>query len=305
MALLRIGTRGSPLALIQAEEVQRRLAALPGAPATAIEVIRTTGDAVQDRTLAEIGGKGLFTKEIDEALLDGRIDLAVHSMKDMPTWLPDGIVIAAHLPREDPRDALIARHAGSLAELTEGAVVGTASLRRAAQVLMLRPDVRIVPLRGNVGTRLAKIERGEADATLLAVAGLKRLGMIERASAILEPDDMLPAIAQGAIGVAARAGDGRVGDLLARLDDSATAIAVKAERGFLAALDGSCKTPIAALARVEGTEVELAGLIVTPDGRSWHRASRRGPAAHAAVLGAEAGRTLRAAAGPDFFAALG
>jgi hydroxymethylbilane synthase len=305
MVTLKIGTRGSPLALIQAEEVRRRIKAIAGALETEIQVIKTTGDRVQDRTLAAIGGKGLFTKEIDEALLEGRIDLAVHSMKDVPTWLEAGLSIGAHLPREDARDALIARGARSLDDLPTGAVVGTASLRRAAQLLMRRPDVRVVPLRGNVGTRLAKIERGEADATLLAVAGLKRLDMLNHASAILETDVMLPAVAQGAIGVAMRAGDARALDLLARLDDAATRIAVTAERAFLAALDGSCKTPIAALARLHGAEVELDGLVVTPDGRAWHRANRRGPLGEARALGVAAGHALKAAAGPDFIAALG
>ncbi|MBM3585004.1 MAG: hydroxymethylbilane synthase [Alphaproteobacteria bacterium] len=304
MTTLRIGTRGSPLALIQAEEVRARLAALPGAPPTAIEIIKTTGDQIQDRTLAALGGKGLFTKEIDEALLDGRIDLAVHSMKDVPTVLPEGTVIAAHLPREDPRDALIGQGLAGLDDLKPGAVVGTASLRRAAQVLMARPDARIVPLRGNVGTRLAKIARGEAQATLLAVAGLKRLGALDKAAAVLDPEAMLPAVAQGAIGIATRV-DGAVRDLVTRLDDRVTATTVGAERALLAALDGSCKTPIAALARLDGASLEIHGLIVTPDGRAWHRASRRGPAADAVALGDETGRALRAAAGPAFFAALG
>jgi hydroxymethylbilane synthase len=295
---LRIGTRGSPLALIQAEEVRARLGTLP----SDIKAIRTTGDTVQDRTLAAIGGKGLFTKEIDAALVAGAIDAAVHSMKDLPTALPEGIVIAAVLPREDPRDALIAGDERGLADLPRGARLGTASLRRAAQALKARPDLRVLPLRGNVETRLAKIARGEADATLLAVAGLKRLGLLERASAILEPEAMLPAVAQGAIGVAARADDAATLALLALLDDAASRVAVTAERSFLAVLDGSCRTPIAALARIEGGSVRLAGLIVTPDGRAWHEGERSGPIADAAALGADLGRALRAEAGPGFFA---
>ncbi len=223
-------------------------------------------------------------------------------MKDVPTWLPDGIAIGAVLPRADPRDALIAR-VSRLADLPPGALVGTASLRRAAQVLMHRPDLRVAPLRGNVGTRLAKIQRGEADATLLAVAGLARLGILDQASAILEPDEMLPAVAQGAIGVAVRA-EGAARDIVGAIDDRPSAIAVAAERGFLAALDGSCKTPIAALATLDGEVIELVGLIVTPDGRVHHRVARRGPASSAAALGDEAGRHLRAVAGDAFFAAL-
>jgi hydroxymethylbilane synthase len=276
--LLRIGTRGSPLALIQAEEVRARLGTLRAE----IEAIRTSGDAVQDRTLAAIGGKGLFTKEIDAALLAGAIDAAVHSMKDLPTVLPEGIVIAAVLPREDPRDALIAGGARSIAELPRGARLGTASLRRAAQALKARPDLRVLPL--------------------LAAAGLKRLGLLERASAVLEPEAMLPAVAQGAIGVAARADDAATLALLASLDDAASRVAVTAERSVLAVLDGSCRTPIAALARIEGERVRLAGLIVTPDGRAWHEGERSGPIADAAALGADLGRALRAEAGPGFFA---
>ncbi|MSP84096.1 MAG: hydroxymethylbilane synthase [Alphaproteobacteria bacterium] len=303
--VLRIGTRGSKLALIQAEEVRSRLvAAGHPADAVAVVVISTTGDEIQDRTLAEIGGKGLFTKEIDEALLDGRIDLAVHSMKDLPTVLPAGTVIAAVLPREDPRDALIAGSARDLSALPRGAVVGTASLRRASQILMHRPDVMVRPLRGNVDTRLAKIARGEADATLLAVAGLKRLGLMDRASAILEPDVMLPAVAQGAIGVAARDRDEPAIALLRALDDGDSRVTVTAERSFLAVLDGSCRTPIAALARLEGSRLTLRGLIVTPDGRTAHAGERNGERGAAAAIGRELGAALRAAAGADFFAAL-
>ncbi len=302
---LRIGTRGSPLALIQAATVRDGLAAAHPelADAIAIEIIRTTGDKVRDRALSEIGGKGLFTKEIEEALLSGAIDLAVHSMKDMPTWQPDGLAIVCQLEREDPRDALIARDAGSIGGLRQGAVVGSASLRRRAQLLMVRPDLEMVLFRGNVDTRLKKLAAGEVDATLLAMAGLRRLGVVDRANAIpLEPDEMLPAVGQGVICIECRTGDDATRALLAPLDHAATAVAVAAERAFLAALDGSCRTPIAALAEIDGDDIlHLRGLVAKPDGSAAHTASRRGPAADAAALGADAGRELRAAAGPGFF----
>lgn len=303
---LRIGTRGSPLALAQAHEVRDRLiAAHPELDAQAIEIvtIRTTGDTVQNRTLADIGGKGLFTKEIEEALKDGGIDLAVHSMKDMPTVLPDGLVIDCLLPREDPRDALFAREGLSLATLPPGAVVGTASLRRAAQVKACRPDLTVVPLRGNVGTRLRKLAEGDVHATLLALAGLRRLGREEEATAILSVDEMLPAVAQGAIGVERRAADEAVARLLAPLNDAATATRVTAERACLAELDGSCRTPIAALAELEagGTLLRLRSLIALPDGSVVHRDDRSGPAAEAEAIGRAAGAALKAAGGPGFF----
>lgn len=307
---LRLGTRGSPLALVQAREVRARLAAahpvLAADGAIEIAVIRTTGDRVRDRPLAEIGGKGLFTKEIDEALLDRRIDLAVHSMKDVPTWLPDGLGIVSVLPREDARDAFFARDAATLAALPAGAVVGTASLRRQAQVLLARPDVRVAPLRGNVATRLAKLERGEVDATLLAVAGLKRLGEGARITAALSPEEMLPAVAQGAIGIAARLDDGATGAYLAPLDDRPSALRVLAERACLRELDGSCRTPIAVYAELteDGTSMWLRALISMPDGTDAHRTEQRGPAVNGEAMGRVAGQELRAAAGPAFFAAL-
>jgi hydroxymethylbilane synthase len=305
---LRIGTRGSPLALIQAEELRRRLAAahprLADPAAIEIEIIRTTGDRVQDRPLAALGGKGLFTKEIEEALLAGAVDFAVHSMKDVPTWLPDGLTIACLLPREDPRDALFAKAGDSIAALPRGAVVGTASLRRQAQLLALRPDLRVVPLRGNVQTRLRKLESGEVDATLLALAGLKRLGIAGRATAILSADEMLPAVAQGAIGIEVRADDRAVLELLAPLHDPATATEVAAERACLAELDGSCRTPIAALAEPRpGGQLRLRALIALPDGRAVRRDERSGPAGEAAELGRAAGVALRAGADPAFFSA--
>ena len=304
---LRIGTRGSPLALAQAEMVKAGLlAAHPALAASGVEIlaIKTTGDAVQDRTLSEIGGKGLFTKEIEEALLDGRIDLAVHSMKDMPTVLPPGLVIGALLEREDPRDVLISPVADSIAGLPKGAVVGTASLRRQAQLLHLRPDLKVQPLRGNVGTRLDKIARGEAAATLLALAGLKRLGKAEAATAILSTEEMLPAVAQGAIGIEVRENDARVQPLVAALDHEPTAIAVIAERACLAVLDGSCRTPIAAYAEILGTALRLRALIALPDGSAAHRAADDGIATRsgAAALGRAVGERLKALAGPGFLA---
>jgi len=288
--VLRIGTRGSPLALIQAEETRRRLAdahpalAVPGA--VEIVVIRTTGDKVQDRPLSEIGGKGLFTKEIEDGLLDRSLDLAVHSMKDMPTWLPDGLLIGALLPREDPRDALFARDgAGSLAALKPGAVVGTSSLRRQAQVLTLRPDA------------------GTVDATLLALAGLKRLGRTDRVSAVLEPEEMLPAAAQGAIGIECRADDAPVRRLLDALHCRDTGDRVAAERSLLTTLEGNCRTPIAALADLapDGT-LTLTSRVALPDGSEMHEDRRSGPRTEAVQLGAEAGEALRRRIGPRFLA---
>ncbi|MGA8293031.1 MAG: hydroxymethylbilane synthase [Rhodoplanes sp.] len=302
--LLRIGTRGSPLALAQAEEVRARLTAAHGLDPTAIEicVIRTSGDAIQDRPLAEVGGKGLFTKEIEQALFDNTIDLAVHSAKDMETALPAGLVAAAFLPREDVRDAFISRKARTLAELPEGAVVGTASLRRQAIVRRLRPDLRVVSLRGNVETRLRKLATGEVDATLLALAGLKRLGLAAAASSIFSVDEFLPAVGQGAIAIETRAADERTRDLIAPINDGDTMAALTAERAFLAALDGSCKTPIAGHARIaEDGVLTFRGLIVTPDGRAAHETSRSGAVGEAAALGADAGAELKQRAGPNFF----
>lgn len=265
-----------------------------------IHVIKTTGDKVQDRPLSEIGGKGLFTKEIEDALLDGFIDLAVHSMKDVPTWLPDGLEISCLLEREDARDVLISTAGTSIATLPPDAVVGTASLRRAAQVKALRPDVTIVPLRGNVETRIAKVQRGDAVATLLALAGLKRLGKEAAASAILSIDEMLPAVAQGAIGIQARQGDDRINNYLAAIHHSVTGQRVTCERACLAVLDGSCRTPIAAYAELEGNDLHLRALIALPDGSQIHRYGGRAPAGDAADLGAEIGRKLTELAGPDF-----
>jgi hydroxymethylbilane synthase len=302
-SVLRIGSRGSPLALVQAREVQSRLAAACGIDPEQIEikVIRTTGDVVVDRPLNDIGGKGLFTKEIEEALLNRTIDLAVHSSKDMTTVLPPGLALSAFLPREDPRDAFISRKAKTLRDLPAGAVVGTASLRRQAMVKRVRPDLAIVPLRGNVETRLRKIEAGEADATLLAVAGLKRLGLLDKATALLDVDEFLPAVGQGAIGIETRADDVATREFVARINDADTATAVTAERAFLAVLDGSCRTPIGGHARVDNNVIRFRGLIVKPDGSAAFDVSRDGPAALAVELGADAGRELKARGGADFF----
>jgi hydroxymethylbilane synthase len=302
-SVLRIGSRGSPLALIQARAVQSRLAAAAGLDSGRIEIvaIRTTGDVVQDRPLAEAGGKGLFTKEIEEALIAGKIDLAVHSSKDLPTFLPAGLVLAGFLPREDPRDAFISRKAKTLRELAAGAVVGTASPRREALVKRFRPDLKVVTLRGNVETRLAKLDAGEVDATILAVAGLKRLGLLAEATAILGPDEFLPAVGQGAIGIETRADDANTRALVAKVDDPDTAIALAAERAFLAVLDGSCRTPIGGHAEINGENIRFRGVIVKPDGSEAFEVSREGRREAAAELGADAGRELRQRASADFF----
>jgi hydroxymethylbilane synthase len=301
-SVLRIGSRGSPLALVQAREVQSRLAAACGLPAAriAIKTIRTSGDLIPG-PLAEAGGKGLFTKEIEEVLLAGAIDLAVHSSKDMPAVLPAGLMLSAFLPREDARDAFVSRKAEKLQDLPNGAVVGTASPRRQALVKRLRPDLVIVPLRGNVETRLRKIEAGDADATVLALAGLKRLGLAAAARAIFDIEEFLPAVGQGAIGIETRADDSRTRALLAAIDDPDTATALAAERAFLAVLDGTCRTPIAGHARVSGDTLRFRGLIAKIDGSEALEVLREGRRADAATLGADAGRELKGRAGPGFF----
>ncbi len=294
---LRIGTRGSPLALAQAHMVRAALlAAEPALGGDAVEIVAvsTRGDRIQDRTLAEIGGKGLFTEEIEAGLLDGSLHMAVHSMKDMPTRLPDGLLIGAVLERADPRDALIARGPRSIAELPWSAVVGTASLRRQAQLRAARPDLVVVPLRGNVQTRLRKLDAGEVQATLLAMAGLIRLGLEAEVSAALSTDEMLPAVAQGAIGIECREDDAEVRGLLDRINHAATMTAITAERAFLAVLDGSCRTPIAALAELDGEALRLRGLVASTDGRAVDRIEAEGSAADAAALGSATGERLRA-----------
>lgn len=306
---VRIGTRGSPLALAQAHETRARLIAahpaLAAADAIEIVVIKTTGDRIQDRTLAEAGGKGLFTKEIEEALAAGSIDLAVHSMKDVPTVLPDGLGITCILPRQDPRDAFFSRSGASLDRLPAGSVVGTASLRRQAQVLARRPDLTVVPLRGNVQTRLRKLDAGEVDATLLALAGLRRLDMTDRVVDVIAPDVMLPAVAQGAIGIESRVDDALTNALLAPLNCPDSAARVAAERGVLAALDGSCRTPIAALAELaDGGWMDLRAMVLSPDGRRVFHTTRRCPATAAAQAGWDAGLELKAHLPADFFQAV-
>jgi hydroxymethylbilane synthase len=301
--VLRIGTRGSPLALAQARAVRDRLTAVHGWASDAVETrpIRTSGDLIQDRPLADAGGKGLFTKEIEQALIDGAIDLAVHSAKDMSTVLPDGLMLAACLEREDVRDAFISKKAASLSTLPAGSVLGTSALRRQAQVRRLRPDLTVINFRGNVETRLRKLDEGVADATLLALAGLKRLGLAHAATAILETEDFLPAVGQGAIAIETRAADARVLDLVAAVDHADTSTALTAERAFLAVLDGSCRTPIAGHATVAAQALQFRGLILRPDGSEAHETACGGARADAAAIGAEAGRELKRLAPADFF----
>ena len=286
--------------------VRQALAAAHGLEAGQIDitVIRTSGDRIQDRPLAEVGGKGLFTKEIEEALIAGTIDFAVHSSKDMPTVLPDGLVLSAFLEREDPRDAFISHKAKSVADLPHGATVGTASLRRQALMKRLRPDLVIVPLRGNVETRLRKLDEGVADATVLALAGLKRLGLADAATAVLDVDEFLPAVGQGAIGIETRANDARTRQMLAAINHADTAQALAAERAFLAVLDGSCRTPIAGHATVASGIIRFRGMIVKPDGSEAFETTRGGSVRDAERLGADAGAELKARAGPDFFTAI-
>ena len=301
--ILRLGTRGSPLALTQARLVRQALAAAHGfdVEQIALEVIRTSGDRIQDRPLADAGGKGLFTKEIEEALSAGAIDLAVPSSKDMPTALPPGLVLSAFLEREDPRDAFISRKAKSIAELPRGATIGTASLRRQAMMKRMRPDLVVVPLRGNVETRLRRLDEGVADATLLALAGLKRLGLADAATAILGVDEFLPAVGQGAIGIETRADDARTRDLLAAINHADTFSALAAERAFLAVLDGSCRTPIGGHATISRGKIRFRGMIVKPDGSEAFETAREGGVQDAEKLGADAGGELKRRAGPGFF----
>lgn len=299
---IRVGTRGSALALAQAREVCERLTAANGSELTFETcIIKTSGDKVQDRPLNMVGGKGLFTKELEEALLDGSIDIAVHSMKDMPAVLPNGLDIGCILPREDVRDAFISSHANSLEDLPQGAIVGTASIRREAFVRHVRPDLEIVLFRGNVETRLRKLAEGEAQATLLAAAGLRRLGMEDRITRLIPVEELLPAPAQGAIGLEVRASDHRIQDLINPIHDRTTGIEIEAERRFLAELDGSCRTPIAALARLKGDILFFDGMILTPDGSRIYKAKREGSAKDAALLGADAAREILAEGGKDAF----
>jgi hydroxymethylbilane synthase len=299
-----VGTRGSPLALAQAQEFAGRMAQAHGwdRAELPLDIIRTTGDTIQDRPLSEAGGKGLFTKEIDAAQLDHRIDYAIHSAKDLPTALPPGLEIAGYLPREDARDALIARDVARILDLPRGAIVGSASLRRQAMLRRLRPDLEIVLLRGNVGTRLDKVARGEIAATLLALAGLRRLGLADKISGVLPVEEFLPAVGQGAIAVAIRSGDEAAAEALAPILCRDTGIALAAERAFLTELDGSCRTPIAGYATVTDGRVHLRGLLLSPDGRAVAEGESSGGAGDAAAIGAELGRHLRVRAPHGIYA---
>ncbi|MCU0830035.1 MAG: hydroxymethylbilane synthase [Rhizobiaceae bacterium] len=300
---LTIGTRGSPLAMAQAHEVRARLSAAHGVPEDeiAIDVISVAGDRIQDRPLAEIGGKGLFTEEIEERLADGRIDIAVHSSKDMPTKLPDGLMLAAFLPREDVRDAFVSARHGRFDALPEGAIVGTSSLRRSALIRRIRPDLEIVGFRGNVGTRLQKLKDGVAEATFLACAGLNRLGRAEVISEALDVDRFPPAPGQGAICIEARRDDARTRTLLEPLNHQPTELALECERAFLGALDGSCRTPIAGYALVSTDALLFQGMILTPDGREHHRIAAEARPGQALAVGRAAGEQIRARAGTAFF----
>ena len=304
---IKIGTRGSPLALAQAHETRDLLRQahphLAAPDAIEIVVLTTTGDRVQDRPLSEVGGKGVFTKELDEALFDGRIDIAVHSMKDVPTWLPDGMVLPCMLPREDVRDVMVSPRFSSFGDMPDGSVVGTTSLRRQAQVLARYPGLRVVIFRGNVQTRLRKLNEGDADATLLALAGLNRLDRTDVVAAVLEPEDLLPAVGQGAIGITCRADDMDNIAAVAVLDHADTSICVNAERAMLDVLDGSCRTPIAGLATLsdDGLSMRLRGLVAEADGSRIWTAERTGSIADAEMMGRDAGAELRAAVGEEFF----
>ncbi|WP_375279939.1 hydroxymethylbilane synthase [Pseudooctadecabacter sp.] len=309
-APLKIGTRGSPLALAQAHETRTRLMEAFDLPQEAFEicVIKTTGD---DRTLIDadialktIGNKGLFTKEIEEAMIDRRIDIAVHSTKDMPVEQPDGLVLDVFLPREDVRDAFVSLKYSGIADLPEGAVVGTSSLRRRAQLQVKRPDLKLVEFRGNVQTRLQKLGDGVADATFLAMAGLNRMDMTDVPAHAIAPEDMLPAIAQGTIGIEYRADDTRAAQMLGKIHHTETGQRLAAERAFLAALDGSCETPIGGLALLDGDQLWLRGEILSPDGQMVFTGERRGAIAEGAAMGRDLAQELLGKAGPDFFKAV-
>ncbi len=303
---LRIGTRGSPLALAQANLVARLLAERHGVPVADIKirVITTTGDRITDRPLSEAGGKGLFSKEIEAALLAGEVDLGVHSSKDMATVLPEGLVLSTFLQREDVRDAFVSHNYATLADLPPGAKLGTSSIRRAAQMLRERPDLDVVPFRGNVDTRLGKLEQGIADATLLAAAGLNRLGKSSHIRSYIDPRRFPPAPAQGAIGLEHRIADSRTAGLVAPLDHAPTSIAIGAERALLAELDGSCRTPIGAFTELTETSCTLHGEILSPDGKQAFNLSLAGTTGEARALGTELGRQLVGLAGPEFMSKL-
>jgi hydroxymethylbilane synthase len=307
--MIKLGSRGSPLAMTQSHHVAAQLARLTGEPEFPIQSFVTSGDRIADRRLQDAGGKGLFTKELDEALLDRRIDAAIHSLKDLPTMMPDGIVLAAIPSREDPRDAFISRTARDLKSLPQGAVIGTASLRRQAQTLHLRPDLKVVTLRGSIETRLRRMSDGTMDATFLALAGLKRMGLQHQANALIDVDQMPPAPGQGALAITCRADDTRTREMLAKLTVVEFEIAVAAERGFLHVLDGSCRTPIGALARWKDGKLHLLGEILSPDGeRRWRREESIVPGtdrcADADALGRKLGLQIRAEAGETFIKSL-
>lgn len=304
---LKIGTRGSPLALAQAYETRRRLAEAFDLPQEAFEivVIKTTGDnqalIAADKPLKELGGKGLFTKEIEEDLLSGAIDIAVHSMKDMPVAQPAGLLLDCYLPREDVRDAFVSPKFSRLQDLQPGAVVGTSSLRRRAQLMNRRPDLQVVEFRGNVQTRLKKLQDGVAECTFLAMAGLNRLAMEDVPATAIETTDMLPAVAQGAIGIERRGDDSRVAEMLEAIHDTPTGQRLAAERAFLAALDGSCETPIAGLAELEGRSLRLRGEVLRPDGSEAIAEEMRAAIEDGAEMGREMAVKLLQQAGDGFF----
>ncbi|WP_108819201.1 hydroxymethylbilane synthase [Pseudovibrio sp. Alg231-02] len=299
---IRIGTRGSALALAQAYETRARLAKAHGLTDDDFEivVIKTTGDQIQDRPLSEAGGKGLFTKEIEEALLDKSIDLAVHSSKDMPTVLPDGLGMTAYLPREDVRDAFISPKVEKLTDLPQGAVVGSSSLRRQAQIKRLRPDLDVVMYRGNLQTRLRKLGEGVVDATFLAYAGLRRLGQGDLVTSLMDVEHFLPAVGQGAIGIEARLGDEETARILAPIHHAETESRLLLERAYLAEMDGSCRTPIAGLSHVEGNRIRFRGEVIKPDGSQTHTVEGEGPLSNAEEIGRELGKELKAKSGPNF-----
>ncbi len=301
--MLKIGTRASPLAMAQAHEARDRLMAAHGLGAESFEIvpITTTGDTIQDRPLSEAGGKGLFTRELEDALYDGRIDIAVHSSKDMPTELPPGLVLPVFLPREDVRDSFISLSAPSIVDLPQGVKFGSSSLRRQALIRRMRPDIDVVMFRGNVQSRLRKLEEGIVSGTMLALAGLRRLNMEHIATDIMPVDSFPPAPGQGAISIEHRENDAEIARMLAPIHDEATGQALACERAFLAALDGSCRTPIGGHAVIENGRLRFKGLIITPDGTIWHEIGAEGRVEDAAAIGAKAGADVREKAGTRFF----
>ena len=302
-APLRIGTRGSPLALAQAYEARKRLTEALDVTEDSFEivVISTSGDRILDRPLKEVGGKGLFTKEIEQEMLDGKIDIAVHSMKDMPVEQPDGLMLGCYLPREDVRDAFVSSHFNNVSDLPSGSKVGTSSLRRKAQLKFFRPDLEVVEFRGNVQTRLKKLSDGVASCTFLAMAGLNRLGLADVAQSAINPSEMLPAIAQGAIGIEWRKADKPIADILTNIHDEETAQQLNAERAFLAELDGSCQTPIAGLATIEGSSLKLTGQVLRTDGSDSISETASSNIEDGPELGRELAQKILAQAGPNFF----